>query len=169
MKWRLHYFICILMVPVLLLTYVKIHKTPHAIEIKQLFMKHQEEFHEVVYDLLEIAYKNDSESGTWIITEGSARGSFVDQIGSLKYYGTGPIYPREEYENIHSTVVDLFSSLHLCAIGFDRWSVQIVISESYFGNCRLIYFPYDLPFDANFQIKEKIHIFEGWYAVVTDD
>lgn len=168
-KWRWHYIISILMIPVLLLVCVRIYKTPHAEDIEQLFLEHQEEFYQLASDLKEIAYRNDPESGARI-TEGFALGSFIEQIDSLKYYSEGPPFPREEYDNIHSVVADLYSSLNLCGIGFDQWGVQIVISESYYGNCRLFYLPFDDSLDViAYRIKEEIDLSQGWYAVVTYD
>ena len=38
-KWRWHYLISILMIPVLLLVCVRIYKTPHAEDIEQLFLE----------------------------------------------------------------------------------------------------------------------------------
>ena len=104
-KWRWHYLISILMIPVLLLACVRIYKTPHVEEIEQLFLEHREEFDQLASALMEIADRNDPESWTGIIPEeyesttyiyaGSGSASFEDQIGSLNFYGDGPLYSQE--------------------------------------------------------------------------
>ena len=169
MKWRWQYIISVLMIPVLLLVCVRIYQTPHAEDIEQLFFEHREEFEQLAADLRKIADRNDPESGTAIIAEGYVLGSFVDRIGSLKYYSFGPAYSREEYDNIHSAVADIFSSLNLCGILFYQWSIEITISFSDYGNCRLFYLPYHSSDIIGYQIKEKIVLPGHWYAVVTED
>lgn len=180
-KWRWHYLISILMIPVLLLVCVRIYKTPHAEDIEQLFLEHREEFEQLADDLMKIADRNDPESLTGIIPKGYEKttriisyrgtlsGSFVDQIGSLNYHGYGPLYSREEYENIHSAVAELCSSLDLRGIIFDQWSIDITISYSSYGDCHLIYLPYHSSDAIQYQIKEKIVLPGHWYAIVTNN
>lgn len=178
-KWRWHYLISILMIPVLLLVCVRIYKTPHAEDIEQLFLEHREEFEQLAADLRKIADRNDPESWTGIIPEeyesttyiygGSGSGGFVDQIGNLNFYGYGPLYSREEYENIHSAVAELCASLDLRCIIFNQWSIDITISHSSYGDCHLIYLPYHSSDAIQYQIKEKIVLPGHWYAVVTYD
>ena len=177
-KWRWHYLISILMIPVLLLACVRIYITPHVEEIEQLFLEHREEFDQLASALLKIADRNDPESWTGIIPEkyesttyiygGSGSVNFVDQIGSLNFYGYGPLYSQEEYENIHSAVAELCASLDLRGILFHQWRIDIAISFSPYGDCHLIYLPYHSSDAIQYEIKEKSIPSLGWYAVVTD-
>ena len=167
-KWRWHYLISILMIPVLLLVCVRIYKTPHAEDIEQLFLEHREEFEQLADDLMKIARRNDPESAV-IISEGYVGGNFEDQIDSLGYYSLGPSYPQEEYENIHSAVADLYSSLNPYYLIFDQSGIQITLSFSDYGNCRLFYLPSQSSDVIGYQMKEKIVLPGRWYAVVTYD
>lgn len=177
-KWRWHYLISILMIPVLLLACVRIYLTPHVEDIEQLFLEHREEFEQLAADLRKIADRNDPESWTGIIPEkyesttyiygGSGSVNFVDQIGSLNFYGDGPLYSQEEYENIHSAVAELCASLDLRGILFDQWSIDITISFSSYGDCHLIYLPSHSSDVIQYQIKEKSTPSLRWYAIVTD-
>ena len=168
MKWRWQYIISVLMIPVLLLVCVRIYKTPHAEDIEQLFLEHREEFEQLAADLREIARRNDRESAV-VISEVYVGGNFEDQIDSLGYYSLGPSYPQEEYENIHSAVADLYASLNPYYLIFDQSGIQITLSLSNYGNCRLFYLPYQSSDVIGFQMKEKIVLPGHWYAVVTYD
>ena len=169
-KWWLRYFISILMIPVLMLACIRLTKTPHAEDIQQLFLEHEEEFLELKSILRDISLHSDPECATIIITEGTAIGSFICTQGSLSYYGIGPLYSQEEYESLHSAVENIFSSLNLDSLIFDQWGIQIVTSLSSYGNCRLFYLPFIESIDEiDFRIKEEINLSRGWYAVVTDD
>lgn len=167
-KWRWHYLISILMIPVLLLVCVRIYKTPHAEDIEQLFLEYREEFEQLADDLMKIADRNDPESAV-VISEAYVGGNFEDQIDSLGYYSLGPSYPQEEYENIHSAVADLYASLNPNFLVFDQWGIQITLSLSYYGNCRLFYLPYDSSDVIGYQVEEKIVLPGCWHAVITND
>ena len=168
MKWRWQYIISVLMIPVLLLVCVRIYQTPHAEDIEQLLFEHREDFEQLAVDWWKIAERNDPESAV-VISEAYVGGNFEDQIDSLGYYSLGPSYPREEYENIHSAVADLYASLNPCFIIFDQRGIQITLSLSYYGNCRLFYLPYDSSDVIGYQVEEKIVLPGCWHAVITED
>lgn len=174
-KWKLHYFISIMMIPVLLFASVKIVKTPHAEDIKQLFLEHQEEFKVLAFELMSICYRNAEDSSYWMLAKGrvvAEDAEYVGKIGSMDFYNIGQLIPQKEYENMYNIVSGHLDSLNLCGIGMDRGGIQFIISFSYYGSCRLFFVPFGGLLEINAPdgwVKEKIRICDGWYAVVTYD
>ena len=174
-EWIWHCFISIIMIPVLLFTSVKIVKTPHAEDIKQHFLEHQEEFKELTFELMSICYRNAADSSYLMLEKGRvvAEGAeYVGKIGSMDFYNFGQLIPQKEYENMYNIVSGHLDSLNLCCIAMDRGGIQFTISFSYYGSCRLFFIPFGglLEIDApDGWVKEKIRICDGWYAVVTYD
>ena len=174
MNRKLHSFVSILMIFVLLWNAVWITTEQHTDDLEKLFWENEEEFQMVADKLIKILLRDDVYHCTYIVTEPYDIGPFVEQIGSLYFYTLdSPFYPRhpkQDYYDMYDAVEGIILSLDLFGITVERAGIEFCVSMSGDNICRIFYVPNGAPLNVDLmEVKEKTKICDSWYAVITYD
>ena len=167
MKWRLHYFICILMIFVLLLAYVRLAQEPHAEDVEEIFLEHEEAFCEVTDELFRIVSRYVIVRSTFIDTREYEDEPYDEKVGDLYFYTEWVPYTKSDYDEMYDAVADLVAELNLVGIALNPGCIDYCISMGANQDLHLVYVADGEPLNIALEIKEEKEICDGWYAIVS--